>query len=1245
MKPELLAKIPLPLAQAYLRARNAKSPAERHLNAYYMMEAMIKFLVSIGAQEYLSEERRSGKVDESLQALAMPSSGQWIQAMRELARHFSARTGAASQLLGPWSERLVTRTRELPSCAALALKIAETDGMDPGFRDALSLIDFFNLLPAYRNRHLGHSAPALESFHSEMGPLFLDACQNLLSFFVILPAGAELIFTDEKRLIGENLVVIERLRFMGPAPLRCEPIELHVDKAGAWPVNSLCLDFGRDMAPLCLFPLLHGTWKDEQAEVFFLNRSRGVFPEFLSYASGKVIRGEGFEEDFKIFLSKISRRNLDACEINKLREESKSGSPIETEPSMKDRDHLGGYALHGELGKGGMGIVYLAEQESLGRRVALKTLPFEKGRDPVRQARFLREVRALSACESPRVVKILDSGEERGVLWYTMELVDGATFSDVLCQLKPLKNEKKKLRGSDIWDAIQLSARNELERRMKILGVGELPAWRPSAPPERFRPYLGKHPGYMIALLMKDGAEALHAIHTQENPVIHRDVKPDNLMVTAEGELVLMDFGLARVEGGTTLTLADSVLGTIRYSPPEQIKRTVRIDTRADIYSLGASFHELATLNPLYDADSEVELITKITDETSGPEDIRKLDGDFPEDLGVIIQKCLNKDPGQRYGSASELSLDLQRFLDSRPILARKPSYRYYAKMFARKHRAPLATAAACCLALLVVVVVTGSWNIRERMRAEREAEAAREVRDYLVGLYKVLDPNEARGNTVTAREILDKGVQKIDRELAGQPAVQVKLLATISEIYGHLGLYNKAAATSERVLKMRLKILGEKNLEVAQSMNDLAATYQRLGRYAEAEPLQEKALAIREELLGPNDPEVAKSLDNFAALRLHQGRLPEAEILLKRAQSVWQNSANPQSPDVITSFTNLAALYFFQGRLSEAEPVFLKALAAAEKAHGQEHTEVVMCLNNLACLYEQQGRAAEEESLRQRAMTISEKVLGPEHPHVAVSMSNLASTYMSHGRFKEARPLLDRSLEIREKAFGSRHPEVATNLQNIALLDLNLGKLDLASTYLERALKIREELLGKEHPETARSFANLALLRSEQGLDAEAEPMCEKTLALRERILGTEHQEVAETLVELSVIHTHLSKFDEAIEYCTRSIVIWQKQSEKEPTNSRWRKSLIRAWLQLGIAQQLSQERARASESWTKALAFVKADEKTCDDPDFLDSYSRVLLWLGRVQEARPAVQHLRAIGWSRRDFLEICKMRGVKL
>ena len=1143
MKPDLLNTLPFPVAQLYLRTRNAKSWAEKHHNAYYLLEATAKWLASMATIQYLREEgSRTKKADEALKALALPSTGQWVQILRTLAEHFSKRVDAASHPLGPWSQSLLGR-RDLPKSSAFIKKLTELDGMDPGVGSSLSPMDLFNVLPAYRNKHLGHGALAKEGFYAEMAPVLLEAATELLGELDLLVKG-DCLFVEEKRETGDGSVIVERIRFVGQSPMRMEPLVLKPGEAYQCQPGKLYLDWGSGVEPLQLFPLLHATWQEEQAEVFFLNRSlRGDTPEYLSYASGRILKGEGFEGEFRSFLGRVVKREIDSKEEKRLREQSLSDSGAEAEPLPDGVQRLGHFRLYGELGKGGMGVVYLAEQESLHRFVALKTLPFEKGRDPVRQARFLREIQSLSKTESSNVVKILDSGEEQGVLWYAMELVDGVELSGVIEELRKAKEEKKKLKGSDLWVAINKALQNERNRRRLLLGQEALPETEPPPVPEHLRPYQNKNVGLSLAVLMQDAAKALQNIHEQERPVIHRDIKPTNLMVTAEGHLVLMDFGLARMEGGTTLTVADTVLGTIRYAPPEQIRRMAKVDTRADIYSLGATFHELATLGPLYQADSEVELISKITDETSKPENIHALDKDIPEDLCIILQKCVLKDPAQRYGSARELAEDLQRFLSGSPILARKPSYRYYMKMFARKYRAALAVATVSSTLLLALLVGSAIWNMQERRKAEQEAKTSKQVSDFLVSIFKVSDPNEAKGNKIMAREILDKGAQKIETELKDQPLVQARLMDTMGNVYVGLGLYKGAEPLLEKALKTRESRLPPGHPEVAVSLTSLAVLYKTQGKYAEAEPLYKRSLAILEMTLGPDDPAVATALGNLAALYGAQGKYGEAEPLLTRALAIDEKSLGPNHPEVAWDLSYLVVLYYAQGRYAEAEPLSKRSLAIREKALGLDHPEVAEALNNLAQLYKAQGKYAAAEPLCNRALAIREKALGPNHPIVSESLNSLAALYYREGKYAEAEPLFKRSLAICEKALGPDHPDVATQLNNLATLYEKQGMYAEAEPLFKRSLAIFERALGPDHPDVAQSLSNLAGLYYAQGKYEDAEPLFKRALATQEKVLGPDHPSVAKTLINYAKLLRATNRVSEAEKLEARAKAIQDKQ------------------------------------------------------------------------------------------------------
>jgi tetratricopeptide (TPR) repeat protein len=324
---------------------------------------------------------------------------------------------------------------------------------------------------------------------------------------------------------------------------------------------------------------------------------------------------------------------------------------------------------------------------------------------------------------------------------------------------------------------------------------------------------------------------------------------------------------------------------------------------------------------------------------------------------------------------------------------------------------------------------------------------------------------------------------------------------------------------------------LGPEHLDVATSLNNLAALLDDQGRYAEAEPLYRRALTIREKALGPEHPDVAESLDDLALLLKEQGRYAEAEPLFRRALAIDEKALGPEHPDLATDLNNLAELLRAQGKYAEAEPLFRRALAIDERALGAEHTGVATDLNNLALLLHERGKYTEAGSLHSRALAIREVKLGPDHPDVAMSLNNLAALLYAQGKYTEAEPLCRRALAIREKALGPEHPNVAESLNNLAELLKSQGKYAEVEPLHRRALAIWEKALGPEHPDVAQSLNNLAALLRAQSKYAEAEPLSRRALVVMEKALGPKHPRIAKVLENLAALCRATGRDDEAKE------------------------------------------------------------------------------------------------------------------
>jgi non-specific serine/threonine protein kinase/serine/threonine-protein kinase len=719
-----------------------------------------------------------------------------------------------------------------------------------------------------------------------------------------------------------------------------------------------------------------------------------------------------------------------------------------------------------------MGVVYLAEQvEPVRRRVALKIIKL--GMD-TRQvvARFETERQALAIMDHPNIARVFDAGAtETGRPYFVMELARGIPITDYC-------------------DRHRLSTR---ERLHLFIGV----------------------------------CQAVQ--HAHQKGVIHRDLKPSNILVVIQDDRPvpkIIDFGIAkatdhRLAQRTLFTEQGQLIGTPEYMSPEQAEMSgLDVDTRTDIYSLGVILYELLVGALPFDArklrSAAFGEIQRIIRETEPPKastrlstlkdtksEIAEKRGTDPGslvrmlrgDLDWITMKAMAKDRTRRYSTASELAAEVERHLRHEPVTAGPPSAVYRMRKYVRRHKLGVAAGALVLLAILVGTAGTTIGflrAVRAEKKAVEEAATATRVSDFLVDLFKVSDPGEARGNTITAREILDKGAGQIDQKLDDQPSVRARLMETIGTVYRSLGLYDQAKPMLEKALRIKRSIFGNDHLSVADTLYNLGIVYDDQGKYEDAASLHRQALDIRNNKLKPDDPEVARSLNSLAIVFWNQGKYIEAEPLLERSLAIKEKTLGSDDPDLANTLINLGVLKHTRRKFEEAEPLFKRALAISEKKLGSDHPDLGTILNNLGSLYEDQGRRAEAEPVYLRSLAIWEKALGPDHPDVAISLHNLANLYRNLGKYAEAEPLYLRSLAIWEKTLGPDHPYVGISLRERANLYRDQGRYADAEPLYVRSLQVFERSPDENHLNVAETLENYILLlrkmnRAEEALKLES--------------------------------------------------------------------------------------------------------------------------------------------------------------
>jgi WD40 repeat protein/serine/threonine protein kinase len=707
---DLVRRLPLPLAQLYRRAHNAKTPLERHLTAFYLWEAGLKLLASVAIVEYAERTEHDPKLAERLQNLARPSLGHWWEFVRLLLPVLAEAGDPAFQ---KGRDLLLGRARDdMGHAAALDTALREALEGKGTPRSTVRLAELFERLVQYRNRELGHGAAGHRpgDFYERMGRALLAGVAELFARLDVL-AGRRLVHVGDVRGQASGCWLVERYELAGEAARRLESREVPEADAARLPRPERLYLEPPDGPPRPLHPLL--VFEFEAGEALFLNARRGrQRTEYLSYTTGRVADrrdtgGERRELLARVLGVPVTDEQADTWAAQSQAEERTDPAADGSAPAAAG--HVGEYELLGELGRGGMGVVYRAWQPSLGRQVALKCL-LRTG-DPKAEGRFAREIRALGRVEHPHLVKIFTSGADGDRWFYAMELVEGATLAAV-CD---------KLQATTATGAVDLHTWHEAlstvcaaAREEEHPLSGPKPGDPPPAPPRGGRPYV-RH----MAGLVRQAAEAAHALH--EAGVVHRDIKPGNIVVDADGsQAVLMDLGLAQladdVEG--RLTRTRQFVGTLRYASPEQVLSAGALDRRSDVYSLGATLWELLTLRPLYGATEETptaELMRRI--QLHEPERPRQHSAAVPADLEAVVLRCLEKDPARRYATAGELADDLGRFLAGEPVRARPVSGWERGLKWVRRRPAAAALLVLGAVALLASAALGAGALYQARLR------------------------------------------------------------------------------------------------------------------------------------------------------------------------------------------------------------------------------------------------------------------------------------------------------------------------------------------------------------------------------------------------------------------------------------------------------------------------------------------------------------------------------------------------
>ncbi len=714
---------------------------------------------------------------------------------------------------------------------------------------------------------------------------------------------------------------------------------------------------------------------------------------------------------------------------------------------------LGAYTILEVLGEGGMGTVYLAEQDRPRRTVALKVIR-PGALSPRLLRRFEIESQLLGRLQHPGIAQVYEAA--------TADTGDGPQpfFAMELVRGEPLTNYA----------------------REKHLG-----------PRER------------LALFEKVCDAVQHA-HVKG--VIHRDLKPGNILVDDQGQPKVLDFGIARatdadVATATFQTEAGALVGTIPYMSPEQIAGDAHgLDTRSDVYTLGVILYELlAGRLPHAVLDKTIPEAARIIREDEAPS-LGSVDAHLRGDVQTIVAKAMEKDKARRYQSAADLGADITRFLADEPILARPPSRAYLASKFVRRNRALVAGAVAVAAALVAGTIAT-AWQAAQ---AREEAQTATSVNEFLIGMLKAANPDAGNATDMTVAEMVDRAAEQLAARPPASGRVALSLHHTLSDTYRALGKGPRALEEAERAVAIAKAAYGEDHLNSMEAKRSLAMALGEVARFDEAEAIVRDNLDRLTRRYGPVHVQVGLALGDVGRVEYQKGRFAEAEPLIRRSYEIVAPALGETHDDALVAMDHLGSVLHQLGRFAEAEEILRRAVALREQVYGPESTVTAFSINSLANAVQKQGRNEEAAELLSRTLAIRRKRLPPEHPSVLVAMSNLSVALASMNRLDEAEPLLRESMEAQIRVLGEAHPKTLSAMGNLAYVLEDQGKLDEAEALYRRVVENRRGARSLADTEAWPQMNNLAMLLMKRGKVTEAEPVFAEILSLSEGRLPPGH-------------------------------------------------------------------------------------------------------------------------------------------
>jgi serine/threonine protein kinase/tetratricopeptide (TPR) repeat protein len=791
----------------------------------------------------------------------------------------------------------------------------------------------------------------------------------------------------------------------------------------------------------------------------------------------------------------------------------------------KRLQQVGDYRILCEIGRGGMGVVYEAEQQALGRRVALKVLPRISAGDSSALIRFQREAKAAARMHHTNIVPVFDVGQDVEHLYYAMQLIHGQSLDLVIDDLKRLQAQSgatptvpdqaadQSIAASLVvgkFETESLAPEGEAETKATAAYEGILPSSAVLPGQSEISTATTNRGAYFRSVAQIGGQTASALSYAHSRGIIHRDIKPGNLILDTTGNVWVTDFGLAKTgDGGVTHT--GDILGTVRYMAPERFRG--QCDVRADVYALGMTLYELLTLKAAYASGDRLKLIELIRHkEAASP---RSIDARIPRDLETIVMKAIDKDPKRRYQSADEVGEDLQRFVSDEPIKARRIGAAERLTRWCRRNPAVGGLTAAVLL-LMAAGTAVSSWQAVRAAEseqkalaaaaAEKEAKETAEAREAETNavldfvrnkVFAAARPQGAEGglgHDVTLRKAVEAALPFVDKSFTNQPLIEARLRMTLGASFFDLGEWKIAVEQGERARTLYMQQRGPDHPDTLVSTVNLAHTYSRVGRARDAVALLKQALPVMKAKM-PDHRSRLSCMTVLAENLAGVGRNEEALKLHEEVLELCKAKFGPDDPALLGGIVNLAVAYRAVGRLTDAIKL-LEEVLPGMKAKMPDHDFTFLCMDHLANAYAAAGRTQEALTLYEGMLELEKAKLGLDHPYTLRCMNGLANSYADTGRTREALNLREEVFPRMKAKLGPDHADTLHTMNSLAIAYARAGRTQEAAKLMEESLRLNKANLGPDDI-TLESMVNLAQSYFRIGRPKDAIHLCEQALPI----------------------------------------------------------------------------------------------------------------------------------------------------